>query len=76
MLYFRYKEEIKEDRTMKTWAVVEPYINNKGIEETALVCWTYSEESARELANKKNLEENTTKYTIEEVEMFDTRDSF
>ena len=29
---------------MKTWAVVEPYINNKGIEETALVCWTYSEE--------------------------------
>ena len=76
MLYFRYKEEIKEDRTMKTWAVVEPYINSKGIEETALVCWIYSEESARELANKKNLEENTTKYTIEEVEMFDTRDSF
>lgn len=59
-----------------TWAVVQTYINNKGNEDTALVCWTYSEESARELANKKNLEENTTKYTIEEVEMFDTRDSF
>ena len=51
-----------------TWAVVQTYINSKGIEDTALVCWTYSEESARELANKKNLEENTTKYTI--------RDSF
>lgn len=59
-----------------TWAVVQTYINNKGIEDTSLVCWTYSEKSARELANKKNLEENTTKYTIEEVEMFDTRDSF
>lgn len=61
---------------MKTWAVVQTYINSKGIEDTALVCWTYNEESARELANKKNTEENTTKYTIEEVEMFDTRDSF
>lgn len=59
-----------------TWAVVQTYINSKGIEDTALVCWTYNEESARELANKKNLEENTTKYTIEKVEMFDTRDSF
>lgn len=59
-----------------TWAVVQTYINSKGIEDTALVCWTYNEESARELANKKNLEKNTTKYTIEEVEMFDTRDSF
>ena len=59
-----------------TWAVVQTYINNKGIEDTALVCWTYNEESARELANKKNLEENTIKYTIEKVEIFDTRDSF
>lgn len=57
-----------------TWAVVQTYTNSKGIEDTALVRWTYSEESARELANKKNLEENTTKYTIEKVEMFDTRD--
>jgi len=61
---------------MKTWAVVQTYINSKGNEDTALIYWTYSEASARELANKKNLEENTTKYTIEEVEMFDTRDSF
>jgi len=60
-----------------TWAVVKPYINTKGIEDgTSLVCWCYSEESARELANTMNTEENTTKYTIEEVEMFDTRDSF
>lgn len=61
---------------MKTWAVVEPYIDINGVEDTALVCWTYSEESARELANKMNTEENTTKYTIEIVEKFDTRDSF
>jgi len=59
-----------------TWAVVQTYINSKGIEDTSLVCWCYSEESARNLADEKNTKENTNKYTIEEVEMFDTRDSF
>ncbi len=59
-----------------TWAVVEPYIDINGVEDTALVCWCYSEESAKELANEMNTKENTTKYTIELVEKFDTRDSF
>ena len=59
-----------------TWAVVQTYINSKGNEDTALVCWCYSEESAHILANEKNAKENTNKYTVEEVEMFDTRDSF
>ena len=60
-----------------TWAIVKPYINTKGVVDgTSLVRWCFSKESAREGAETLNTEYNTTIYTIKEVEMFDTRDSF
>lgn len=60
-----------------TWAIVKPYINTKGVVDgTSLVRWCFSKESAREGAEALNVEYNTTIYTIKEVEMFDTRDSF
>lgn len=59
------------------WAIVKPYINTKGVVDgTSLVRWCFNEESARKGAKELNKEYNTTIYTVEEVEMFDTRDSF
>ncbi len=60
-----------------TWAIVKPYINTKGVVDgTSLVRWSFNEESARKGAEELNAQYNTTIYTVEEVEMFDTRDSF
>ena len=78
MCYTVDTKKEREDRTMRvTWAIVKPYINTKGIVDgTALVKWCFNEESARKGAEELNKEYNTTIYTVEEVEMFDTRDSF
>ena len=56
-----------------TWAIVKPYINNKGNEETCLVKWVMGDKNRAEtLASVMNEEEHTNIYKVELVEMFDT----
>ena len=56
-----------------TWAVVQTYINNKGIEDTCLVKWVIGDkDTAENLARVMNEEEQTNIYTVELVEMFDS----
>ena len=57
-------------KTNTTWAVVKP--STVRIGETSLVMWCYSKENAEETAKELNTKHNTTKYTIEEVEKFET----
>ena len=56
-----------------TWAIVKPYINNKGVKDTCLVKWVMGDKDrAENLARIMNEEEQTNIYTVELVEMFDS----
>ena len=58
---------------MTTWAIMEPYINSKGVKGTCLVKWVYGDKTnAEKIAREMNAQEHTDIYTVDLVEMFDT----